>query len=302
MDAESKCEKVGKSKYIKLKVQNRYNVIGDIHGRINWKQLVDPARINIFLGDYFDPYDRYSYEHLRDNFLEIMQFAKTNPGTILLLGNHDLHYIHYRDESRLDVLHEDEIKQLLLDNMHLFQGIAYAIGNDILISHAGFTKEWCEYSGYVGDGSLQSYVDHANNLLWDGYVECSNGERYWDDPCYHGMREFTFQAHMKFSDYYGTSPGQSPVWIRPDTLRYCSACPEKDQVVGHTQKYKILPYADDNFFEVSSWDRDAHDEIISKPGGRLILCDVLGQTTESLLIDYEGPGDYKYKVNHIGDD
>ena len=263
-----------------------YNIIGDIHGRRGWEKLVNPSRINVFLGDYFDPYDNYTFDQLKDNFLNIISFAKTHPETVLLLGNHDLHYIHMQDQSRMMFADSLDILDLFLQNIHLFQGIAYAIDEDILISHAGFTKEWCEYSGYCGDGSLQSYVDHANNLFWDGYSE-EGDRRRWDNPTVRGMKEFTFQAHMKFSDYYGSSPGQSPVWIRPSTLEYSSFNNDVDQVVGHTQVKCI------------NIDSPVHfNDDVNQGRGRLILCDCLGYTNESLYIDYTGPHDYIYKVNH----
>lgn len=267
----------------------QYNIIGDIHGRNSWKEIVSPSRINIFLGDYFDPYDDYSYEELKSNFLDIIEFAKTNPDTVLLLGNHDLHYIHHEDTSRMNFAHSQDILNLLLDNIHLFQGVAYAIGEDILISHAGFTGEWCKVTGYCGDGSLRSYVDHANNLLWDGYIETSDGQRGWDNPTKRGMKEFTFPAHAKLSDYYGVSPSQSPVWIRPSTLEGHSFNINVDQIVGHTQVRGInIDHAFHFYTEESG--------MVGK--GRLILCDCLGYTKESLYIDYNGPSDYIYKINH----
>lgn len=33
-----------------------YNLIGDIHGRKIWQQLVREDAVNVFLGDYLDPY------------------------------------------------------------------------------------------------------------------------------------------------------------------------------------------------------------------------------------------------------
>ena len=33
-----------------------YNLIGDIHGRDAWRQLVREDAVNVFLGDYLNPY------------------------------------------------------------------------------------------------------------------------------------------------------------------------------------------------------------------------------------------------------
>ena len=49
-----------------------YNIIGDIHGRDAWKRLVDEDCINIFVGDYFDPYDKIHFMDLQYNFMEII--------------------------------------------------------------------------------------------------------------------------------------------------------------------------------------------------------------------------------------
>ena len=38
----------------------KYIFIGDVHGRTNWKQIIDKEKDAdkfIFFGDYFDPYD-----------------------------------------------------------------------------------------------------------------------------------------------------------------------------------------------------------------------------------------------------
>ena len=37
-----------------------YNIIGDIHGMDAWKSLVKDDCINVFVGDFFDPYTPYS--------------------------------------------------------------------------------------------------------------------------------------------------------------------------------------------------------------------------------------------------
>lgn len=247
----------------------KYNIIGDIHGRRNWEVLIDPSRINIFCGDYFDPYDLLEFEDLKQNFLNIIQFAKTNPDTVLLLGNHDLHYIHYKDESRLDHVHAKEIEQLFMDNMHLFNGVAYALNEHILVSHSGVTAEWLEsteYPGRLEDDSAFRIAEWTNSLFWDGYVETSDGQRYWGNGS-QALYHFTFQAKAKMSDYYGISPMQSPVWVRPGTLDTFNALPHGMQIVAHTQ-VKYISVNNDN--------------------QHIILVDCLGQVTESLYVDVDG--------------
>ena len=60
-------------------------VIGDIHGRTNWKELIDVNKINIFVGDYFDPYEIYGFNELKSNFLEIIDYKKKYPNSILII-------------------------------------------------------------------------------------------------------------------------------------------------------------------------------------------------------------------------
>ena len=57
----------------------KYNIIGDIHSRKNWRELVDPSWINIFVGDYFSPYFPCPFDKQKEEFLKIVEFAKAYP-------------------------------------------------------------------------------------------------------------------------------------------------------------------------------------------------------------------------------
>ncbi len=71
-----------------------YNIIGDIHGRDTWKRLVDDNCVNVFVGDYFDPYLDFTIEELERNFMEIVEYKrKHRKNTVLLYGNHDMDYL-----------------------------------------------------------------------------------------------------------------------------------------------------------------------------------------------------------------
>ena len=124
----------------------KYNVIGDIHGRTSWKELVIEDGINIFVGYYFSPYHRgYTFEKCMQNFREIIEFKKQRPETILLIGNHDADHWQWNNDryqcSRHDFEHDLEIAQEFEKNKDLFQ-IAYSAGNQYLISHAGVSMVW----------------------------------------------------------------------------------------------------------------------------------------------------------------
>lgn len=252
----------------------KYNIIGDIHGRTVWNDLVIDNAVNVFVGDYFDPYDDYSFEEQLTNFLDIIHFAKTYPDTVLLLGNHDLHYFHMDDHSRMNFDHRDEIKDALLDNIHMFN-IAYSIQNKILVTHAGVTSEWLEMSEFGGTPSPDRVCTHINNLFWDGYVEVTNDKttsRHFSNGG--GMQFFTFSRCGNTFDIYGTTPTQSPVWIRPQTLVNHNGLEGFVQVVGHTQVHHIekIPYP-------------------------IWLVDCLGQNPMSLVVDVDGDKEIMYATN-----
>jgi len=260
----------------------RYTVIGDIHGRRVWEDLVDPSTVNIFVGDYFDPYDPIPFEALKENFLEIIKFAKTYPDTILLMGNHDLHYIHRDDHSRMNVEHYREILQLFLDNISLFDGIAVAIDKDTLISHAGVTDDWLATTGFTKkEYNAYDLADWCNQLFWDGYEEHTRNdevvENGWFSPKLSQMRHFMFSNKAGWGDRAGTTSTQSPVWVRPQTLINHNALPNGVQIVGHTQMNRLAP-------EISLEDN-------------IIIVDCLGQEPAVLIIDTENK--QKYKVRRI---
>lgn len=126
----------------------KYNVIGDIHGRTCWKDLVISDRVNIFVGDYFSPYNKeYDFEHCKKNFLEIIEFKKNHPETVLLIGNHDEECWHFAEFTegctRYNHLegNKKEIHDLFEANKEYFQ-MAYSAGNQYLITHAGVSAIW----------------------------------------------------------------------------------------------------------------------------------------------------------------
>lgn len=264
-----------------------FNVIGDIHGRRIWERLVCEDRINIFVGDYFDPYDRYDFEYLKENFLNIIKYADEHPGkVIMLLGNHDLHYFHFDDYSRLDESHVKEIQQLFLDNIDKFHGVAYAINNKVLVSHSGVTKPWLGSTDYFegekllynkrgqltneGDFHAKPLEDWVNSLLWDGFTWHDDQPIGWEHWKELGLRHFTFREKCDYFDYYGTTKTQSPVWVRPTTLLEHNAMEDIEgsmQIVGHTQVFKII----------------ATTHINDEKPRKIILVDCLGQDEPASL-------------------
>ena len=99
----------------------------DIHGRVFWKYSIehkDEFDKIIFLGDYLDAYSPDLLVNEKDNFKEIIQFKKDNlDKVILLLGNHDCHYINSKilHSSRYNPFKASIYHKLFNDNLHLFQ-------------------------------------------------------------------------------------------------------------------------------------------------------------------------------------
>ena len=121
-------------------------IIGDLHGRIIWKKIVEDnpdANLFIFMGDYFDSFDIGTMEQMH-NFRDIIAFRKDNPDKVItLLGNHDYHYtsgcigsysgFDYSIMFNMRLELDDLIKEGVLI-------MAHQIGN-YLFTHAGVTTE-----------------------------------------------------------------------------------------------------------------------------------------------------------------
>lgn len=129
-------------------------IIPDIHHRTFWKDCVkniDDFDKVVFLGDYLDPY-KFEGEEVSDmdagflNLKEIIKFKEDNPEkVVLLLGNHDLHYIYPEVNSgRYDTENAQRNIDCFSYNLGLFD-IAYECemnGKRIFFSHASVLKAW----------------------------------------------------------------------------------------------------------------------------------------------------------------
>lgn len=192
--------------------------IGDIHAKTIWKEIVKkhPDEQILFIGDCFDCFEKISTESQIINFLEIIELKKKYPETILLLGNHEYHYLAgtncaysgYQDNGAV------AIQQVLEDNIHNLQ-IAHS-HNNFLFTHAGVTKTWALKNLEVNNVDIATQINElflANRLKFGYNREDTSG--YGDHVC------------------------QSPLWVRPDSLKkdIIAGC---IQVVGHTPTKKII--------------------------------------------------------------
>lgn len=195
-------------------------ILGDIHGhydtflKIYTKECPEDI---ILLGDYLDSFSKSSKECVEclNNILEIKK--KHSSGEfIMLLGNHDLHYVLPGEKYsgyKLDT--QVAVYNTLIDN--ILNGnitIIYIDNiNKILFSHAGVSNVWLQ------DNNIKNLED-INNI---SSILDLNSLRF--TGC----------------NMYGDDITNGPVWIRPHSL--LKAMPEGwFQIVGHTQTGKPLEY------------------------------------------------------------
>ena len=213
---------------------SKYVIIGDLHGREVWKEIVEKEKDAdkiIFLGDYTVPRDLSWVD--RDptdmcGFLyEILDFKdKHSDQVVLLRGNHDCTSLGYywarcypQDHPKVEAYWQTEdVKNWFLKNT---QWIYQIPDTNIICSHAGISDKFldnvCKYFKFK-DGwdfniyDTESLIQHINDI----------------EPC----ELFGFTDNNPF-DTNGTSPTQPCTWIRPNTLIDCTL-EDIVQVVGHT--------------------------------------------------------------------
>lgn len=178
-------------------------IIPDLHGREFWreavKELPKDARV-VFLGDYLDPYEN-DWIYWTDAFqslLDIIAFKKAHTEQVmLLLGNHDLHYLFPSLRgSRYNVYKEDVIRKTFEENLACFQMAAeYAVGGKrYLLSHAGIHPEWLKrHSDLFGQVDKITAETFNRQMFTDDFVDalsevsflrggwCNVGSMIWAD-------------------------------------------------------------------------------------------------------------------------
>lgn len=231
-------------------------VLGDTHGRSNWKLAVfqeKPDRV-IFIGDYFDSFDIPGVEQI-NNFKEIIKYKEDFNGTevVLLIGNHDYHYfpeIGYTGTSGFQKGIAPNIMQVVDENRHHLQ-MAYEFG-EYLFTHAGVSPVFMDQV-FGSNGWSKDYIETDLNEL--------------------------FKYKPKAFDFNGLEPTgdnacQTPIWIRPRSLMSSNKKHDKGlkkdyiQIVGHTEMHKL--------------DLDGSDKFT---GGRYYFVDTMGTSGHYLVIE-----------------
>lgn len=196
--------------------------LGDTHGRSLWKEVVskesDADKI-VFIGDYFDTHGGgYSANRQIENFKDIIAFKKANMDkVVLLLGNHDFHYLNevgeqysgYQWHYSKDI---NEVLQPAVDEGLIQMSFVH---NNFVFTHAGVTKTWAKNSGI----DLDNLQESINNLFKTD------------------KSKFKFTVGPNFSNY-GDDITQPPIWVRPESLDD-DKLDDMIFVVGHTTMPRI---------------------------------------------------------------
>ena len=191
-------------------------VIGDTHCHTSWKKVLEQnqdADKVIFLGDYYDTFDTALRAKADDNFNEILDLKRKEPDKyVILLGNHDYHYLLNSSDERYSGFSNDScysankilrkaVEEDLLQVLY--------IQDKIIFSHAGVSKCWL------------NEVAGLKNL---------------DEVTIDKMLNYPYALSFNFiKGYspYGDTISQSPIWIRPNSL-IKDKLDGFDQIVGHT--------------------------------------------------------------------
>jgi predicted phosphodiesterase len=202
----------------------KITAIGDIHGRIVWKSIIENETFDkvVFIGDYFDSKEGISGEDQRKNFQEIIHFKKSFPDkVVLLIGNHDYHYLKnvYQTYRGFQAFEQPAIQLVLNEALsnELLQ-ISYRWKN-FLFTHAGVSKLWFKNT-FKREFTDQENIDSALNNLFKV------------DPRVYGFMEEIGCSRT------GDDEFQSPLWIRPKSL-LLNKIDGVVQIVGHTVRYAI---------------------------------------------------------------
>jgi len=201
-------------------------VLGDTHGRSFWKLIThkeNPDRV-IFIGDYFDSFDIPGPEQIQ-NFKEIIEYK--NKGTnevILLIGNHDYHYMPGISEQYSGYQHNLAMSiQFELEYAKQHMQMAYQM-DEFLFTHAGVSSEFMD-SVFGKDGWQTENIAELLN------------EQFKYKPQTFGFGMAVDVTKSLWLDPYGDNKEQSPIWIRPRSLMAANRETLRKQViqvVGHT--------------------------------------------------------------------
>jgi hypothetical protein len=177
-----------------------------VHGSHWWQNIIprkDDFDKIIFLGDLVDCWEPEYPDHLI-NICKIFDFKKENSEKVeILLGNHSTSYILNEQCSGYQYHHSFDIKEVYNKHKELYN-IIYIYKNYIF-SHAGVSELWMRNCKIKSPEEInQLFKEKPNFFRWVG------------------------------PNYYGDSPHEGPLWIRPNSL-IKSAVKSYTQICGHSE-------------------------------------------------------------------
>ena len=264
-------------------MKSKYLIIGDLHCRSIWKDIVTKEWESydkiIFLGDYVPPRHDVQLDDPTDacGFLyEVLEYKDQNPDKVILLrGNHDMQALGYYWAECYPKVHPkvaaycrtDDIKNWFLNNT---QWIYQIPNTNIVCSHAGISEKFldniCKYFKSQDGWDFNIYdqdelINHINDI-----PPC---ELFGFTPC-------------KLSDYTGESSTQPCTWIRPYTLLHYGI-KNIIHIVGHTPVKNICNIKEESLKLREKYDITEAEDIV-KDYCDIWCCDNL-QNNEYLVIE-----------------
>ena len=210
-------------------MEKKILIIPDVHGRSFWRPAVASGDYDkiIFLGDYVDPYpdERIGELTALHGLMDIIDFYDRHPDqVVLLLGNHDLHYLspYYHEMcpcDRYDEKHSDVLHLLFTKGDRFNLAHEETIGSQkYLFTHAGVNQPWLKRNLKV---IRQPDAIHLNRLL------------LFDE----GIETLRQVGLLRWGMYLTGSV----VWCDSDELAVSDPLPDVYQIVGHTRQYDGKP-------------------------------------------------------------
>ena len=216
-------------------MEKKILIIPDVHGRRFWRDAIESDDYDkvIFLGDYLDPYPDEGIGPFtaQEGLERILLYHDEHPDkVVLLLGNHDLHYLneHYRDLSmscRYNEEYSDYYSQLFKEGGKFKLAHEEIVGNQkYLFTHAGVSMPWLKRNkAVIGKPD----AEHLNRLLMTD----------------EGIEALAQVGIIRGGMYLNGSM----VWCDCDELALSNPLPDVYQIVGHTQQFCGLPFITPHF-------------------------------------------------------
>lgn len=226
-------------------------VIGDIHGRKDWKVFKDVINEYdkiVFMGDYVDSLHK-SDSQILSNLNEILLFKESNPDKVILItGNHDNQY-YFKDYRRVRASGFRQTMFIQLKNIFTLHQKSFCTAyqfKNTLFTHGGLmTGFYNQLLTSVEREENENYADYLNKI-WK-YKE----SLLLDVSAFRG----------------GTDKYSGPFWTDWVELTNQKQYLPINQVVGHSARYgglsKKINNGDNFLLDVDILDKeDSYFEIL----------------------------------------